>query len=113
MPFGSGVRSPRQTPCPAADGLAVAGRHVDPLGIGGCGRAGMARMLAARGAVVSGSDLSRSEATDALMAEGIKIGFDQSRPWLPGAEEGGCDLVVASAAIKPDHPQMLEAQRRG
>src|SRR5690606_1538600 len=45
--------------------------------------------------------------------EGIRIGFDQSRAWLPGPDEGGCDLVVASAAIKPDHPQMLEANRRG
>jgi UDP-N-acetylmuramate--alanine ligase len=70
-------------------------------------------MLAARGAIVTGSDLTQSETTEALATEGIRIGFDQSKQWLPGPEEGGCDLVVASAAIKPDHPQMLEAQRRG
>ncbi|MBX3375777.1 MAG: UDP-N-acetylmuramate--L-alanine ligase [Phycisphaeraceae bacterium] len=91
----------------------VAGKRVYMVGIGGCGMAGLARMLKARGAVVSGSDLNPSEATDQLEREGIAVGFDQSRSWLPGHEEGGCDLVVASAAIKPDHPQMLEAERRG
>lgn len=96
-----------------------AGKHVYMVGIGGCGMAGLARMLRARGAIVSGSDMAASETTDLLSREGISIGFDQSRPWLPGeggedeAAEGGCDLVIASAAIKPDHPQLLEAQRRG
>jgi UDP-N-acetylmuramate--alanine ligase len=71
--------------------------------------AGLARMLACRGGVVGGSDLSRSETTQLLEREGIRVGFDQSRPWLPE----DCDLVVASAAIKPDHPQVLEAERRG
>jgi UDP-N-acetylmuramate--alanine ligase len=79
------------------------------IGIGGCGMAGLARMLKARGAKVSGSDLSPGEATQALASEGVEVGFDQSKAWLPE----GCDLVVASAAIKPDHPQLLEAQRRG
>jgi UDP-N-acetylmuramate--alanine ligase len=85
------------------------------IGIGGCGMAGLARMLSRRGAIVQGSDLQRSETTDLLEREGILVGFDQSRQWLPGREDGGaggCDLVIASAAIKPDHPQMLEANRR-
>src|SRR4029453_4409288 len=69
----------------------------------------LARMLKARGALVSGSDMAPSPTTEALTAEGIAVGLDQSRPWLPDA----CDFVVASAAIRPDHPQMLEAQRRG
>jgi UDP-N-acetylmuramate--alanine ligase len=91
----------------------IAGKRVYLIGIGGCGMAGLARMLKGRGAIVSGSDLAQSETTDLLDREGIDVSFDQSRSWLPGDEEGGCDLVIASAAIKPDHPQMLEAQRRG
>lgn len=70
---------------------------------------GLARMLAARGAVVSGSDKEPSSATEALTAEGIDVGFDQSKQWLPEA----CDVVIASAAIRPEHPQMLEAVKRG
>lgn len=94
-------------------GFDVADKHAYLIGIGGCGMAGLARMLKARGAIVSGSDLAQSDATDLLGREGISVGFDQSVAWLPGDDEGGCDLVIASAAIKPDHPQMLEAQRRG
>ena len=87
----------------------VSGRSVYLIGIGGCGMSGLARMLRARGAIVSGSDTSPSEATTALVTAEFEVGFDQSKSWLPEA----CDLVVASAAIKPTHPQVLEAERRG
>lgn len=86
----------------------VAGLPIYLIGIGGCGMSGMARMLRARGAIVSGSDLARSDATDHLVAEGIPVTFDQSTPWLPDR----CGLVVASAAVRPDHPHVLEAQQR-
>jgi UDP-N-acetylmuramate--alanine ligase len=85
------------------------GRHIYMIGIGGCGMSGLARMLLGRGAIVSGSDKESSDTTELLQYEGIAVGLDQSRAWLP--EE--CDLVIASAAIKPDHPQMMEAERRG
>lgn len=87
----------------------VAGKSVYLIGIGGCGMSGLARMLATRGASVSGSDQARQESTDALAAEGIAVGFDQSKEWLPQV----CDVVVASAAVKPDHPQMRAAHLRG
>ncbi len=87
----------------------VASKNLYLIGIGGCGMSGLARMLKARGALVSGSDKSPSDATMLLEREGVRVGFDQAHSWLPDA----CDLVVASAAVKPDHPQMLEAQRRG
>lgn len=87
----------------------VSGRHIYLIGIGGCGMSGLARMLNARGASVSGSDMKPTEATDSLVAAGFEVGFDQSKAWLPDA----CELVVASAAIKPNHPQVLEAERRG
>lgn len=85
-----------------------AGKCIYLIGIGGCGMSGLARMLRGRGARVSGSDAYSSPFTESLAAEGVKVGFDQSGQ-LP--EE--CDLIIASAAIKPDHPQLLEADRRG
>lgn len=88
--------------------MAVAGKHVYMIGIGGCGMSGLARMLRARGGVLSGSDSSPSTYTHMLETEGVAIGYDQSRSWLPD----DCDLVIASAAIKPDHAQVLEAERR-
>lgn len=110
MPSTNAVTTPRRAPGASnGDLFEVAGTRAYLIGIGGCGMAGMARMLRARGANVSGSDLAASEVTTALATEGIQVGFDQSRSWLPEI----CDLVIASAAVKPDHPQMLEAQRRG
>jgi len=85
------------------------GRSVYLVGIGGCGMSGLARMMRSRGAAVSGSDKEQSEATEALVGEGMAVGFDQSRPWIPEQ----CDVLVATAAVRPDHPQLLEAQRRG
>jgi UDP-N-acetylmuramate--alanine ligase len=89
--------------------LVVRGKRVYMIGIGGCGMSGLARMLKARGAEMSGSDSSGSVYTEMLEREGVEVGYDQSRAWLPG----GCELVIASAAIRPDHPQVLEAERRG
>lgn len=89
--------------------LRLCGKHVYLIGIGGCGMSGLARMLKSRGALVEGSDSGRSVYTEALSREGIAVGLDQSKAWLPDL----CDLVIASAAIRPDHPQLLEAERRG
>ncbi|HYD00360.1 MAG TPA: Mur ligase family protein [Phycisphaerales bacterium] len=87
----------------------VKGKRCYLVGIGGSGMQGMARMLKARGAVVSGSDSGHTPTTDRLTADGFNVDFDQTRHWLPEAT----DIVIASAAIKPDHPQMLEAATRG
>ncbi len=98
--------NPPTVPPPSLD---VACRHVFFVGIGGCGMSGLARMVRARGGIVSGSDMSRQETTDALAADGIAVSLDQSAAGLPPL----CDLVVVSAAIKADHPQYNEAVRRG
>jgi UDP-N-acetylmuramate--alanine ligase len=87
----------------------VRGKHAYLVGIGGCGMSGLARMLKARGAIVTGSDKEQSAATDALVAEGISVVFDQAAGVLPES----CDLVIHSAAVRPDHPEMLAATTRG
>ncbi|MFO0874725.1 MAG: UDP-N-acetylmuramate--L-alanine ligase [Phycisphaerales bacterium] len=86
-----------------------AGKHIHFVGIGGSGMCGLARMLRSRGAIVGGSDVAESEATSALVEEGIAVRLEQSSGWLPDQ----CDLVIASAAIKPEHPELMAAQRRG
>jgi UDP-N-acetylmuramate--alanine ligase len=89
---------------PLAHGL----RRIYMLGIGGCGMAGLARMLRSAGAEVAGSDMCATETIDALTAEGIAVDLDQS-----GRLPEGTQLVIASAAIRPDHAQVLDAERRG
>jgi len=85
------------------------GRRCHFVGIGGCGMSGLARLFCTRKALVGGSDREQSETTDLLASEGIAVGFDQSAGLLPEV----CDLVVISAAIRPDHTEVLSAVRRG
>lgn len=100
----------RADPSPASlPPFDVEGKNVFLIGIGGCGMSGLARMLIARGAIVAGSDLYPSESTDALIAAGVPIGFDQTIARIPD----DTDLVIASAAIQPSHPQYTAAVQRG
>ena len=87
----------------------VAGKHLYFIGVGGSGMSGLAQMLAKRGAIVAGSDKETSAVTAALEAMDIAVSLDQQFGTLPAA----CDIVIASAAIKHDHPQILTAQSRG
>jgi UDP-N-acetylmuramate--alanine ligase len=96
-------------PNPRSAPVELAGRSVYLIGIGGSGMSGLARLLRHRGALVRGSDASAQETTAALAGEGVTIDTDQTRAWLPEI----CDLVVATAAIKPEHPQLLAARERG
>lgn len=116
MPFVTRARSasdPQTTRrIPVADRL----KHGDVrdaalwfIGVGGCGMSALAEMLAGRGARCAGSDRSPSAVTRQLERRGITVWFDQERGELPER----CDAVVASAAIPPDHPELLTAQRRG
>lgn len=97
----------RPTPTPPQP-LRLASRNAYFIGIGGCGMSGLARMFKTRGCAVRGSDMGAGPATRALEAEGIRVDLDQAHDPIPD----GVDLVVASAAIKADHPQMVQARRR-
>lgn len=78
------------------------------VGIGGAGMSSIARVLIARGAAVSGSDVHESTAVVGLRALGARIWLGQDPPHLDGA-----GLVVTSSAIPADNPELLEAYRRG
>ena len=79
------------------------------LGIGGCGMSGLARILRRLGARVSGADAVESTTTAALRRDGLSVEAETPGLRLPDA----CDTLVISAAIKPSHPIVLEAERRG
>ncbi|MEM0984360.1 MAG: Mur ligase domain-containing protein, partial [Planctomycetota bacterium] len=79
------------------------------IGIGGAGMSALAGLLADEGLRVTGTDATPSPVTDRLAQAGITIGFDQTT----GAIPEDADTVIASAAIRPDHPQILEAEHRG
>lgn len=91
------------------EGRPLAGRVAYLVGVGGCGMSGLARLLMRLRVRVSGSDRTPSGVTEALERDGIGVTFDQTAGQLP--EEA--DLVIASAAIPADHPELLAATSRG
>jgi UDP-N-acetylmuramate--alanine ligase len=91
------------------EGRVFHGRQLHFVGIGGCGMSGLAMMLKSRGAFVTGSDQSDGEMITRLNECGISVRLGPAIQSLPP----GTDLVIASAAIKPDHPEILAAQASG
>lgn len=98
--------NPRLTELPLPD---FAGRRIWLVGIGGCGMSGLATMLKQRGADVRGSDMAESPTTQLLDEAGIPVTIGHDADKLPVP----CDLVVASAAVKPDHPELVAATQHG
>jgi UDP-N-acetylmuramate--alanine ligase len=85
------------------------------IGAGGAAMSGIARILLARGAMVSGSDAKDSRAVLALRTLGaeVAVGHDaHNLDLLPG---GPTCLVTTKAVHQadPDNPELLEAAARG
>ena len=92
-----------------ADARDLRGQRLHFVGIGGSGMSGLARLCAARGAVVSGSDRELSPAVVKLRDAGFAVAVPQTAAALP--DDAG--RVVVSAAIPVDHPERVAARRRG
>jgi UDP-N-acetylmuramate--alanine ligase len=67
---------------------------------------GLARVLSNLGAVCSGSDSVPSDLTALLCDSGIPVSYSQTAKDLPDP----CDVVVTSAAIAADHPEVQAAR---
>jgi UDP-N-acetylmuramate--alanine ligase len=78
------------------------------VGVGGIGMSGLAGLLVTRGARVSGSDLSGGTLVDAMRRRGIDVRLGHAASNV-GGDVG---LVVHSAAIESDNPEIREAVRR-
>ncbi|WP_308258539.1 UDP-N-acetylmuramate--L-alanine ligase [Saccharothrix obliqua] len=86
--------------------------RVHLVGIGGAGMSGIARILLARGAQVSGSDAKDSRTVLALRAQGaaVAVGHDDANL---DQLAGGPTAVVVSTAIREDNPELVGARARG
>jgi len=89
---------------PAADRLG----HVHFIGIGGAGMSGIARILLARGLVVSGSDAKDSRGLAALRALGATVQVGHAAEHLDGAS-----TVVVSSAVRDTNPELARARAEG
>lgn len=79
------------------------------IGIGGAGMSGIARILAARGARVAGSDSKDSEVAAALRALGVTVHVGHDAGHLAA----DTDCVVVSSAIRETNPELAAARERG
>jgi len=85
-------------------------RRVHLLGAGGAGVSGVGRILASRGGRVSGHDRAGSQMFDALEELGFPLELGESRASSLPAD---VELVVRSAAVPPEDPQVVAALERG
>ena len=83
-------------------------RHIHFIGIDGISMSALATIMLQRGWQVSGSDLKQSPLTQRLMQGGAKVYLGHATHHVQGA-----DIVVFTAAIRPNNPELTEARRLG
>ena len=86
------------------------GLRAHAMGIGGVGLAGVAILLRQRGWSVSGCDRhATGDQADALRRAGIPV----AEGHVPGHLDAGCNLLIHSAAVADDDPEIRRAQSLG
>lgn len=83
-------------------------QKVHCIGIGGIGLSAIADILLAQGYTVTGSDMNQNDQVDRLMGEGVKIALGHRAKNVEGS-----DLVVFSAAVGSDNPELVWAREEG
>ena len=81
------------------------------IGIGGIGMSALARYWKLKGLAVSGYDLTPSDLTDQLQAEGIAVHFTDDPDYIPKDVEG--TLVVYTPAVPEDLSEMVYVREHG
>ncbi len=76
------------------------------VGIGGISMSGLAVILKRAGFDVSGSDRDRSEVTENLEKEGIKVFYGQKSENVTA----DIDVAILTAAIRPDNPEYKQIE---
>ena len=82
--------------------------RVHLVGIGGSGMSGIARVLAATGHQVTGTDRAASEVTASLETAGIRVFIGEDSGWVDQS-----DTVISTYAVRDHHPEMVRARERG
>lgn len=83
-------------------------------GIGGVGLGPLAEIARDAGHSVHGSDVHESMTTDELRRRGITVSTDQSGDYLAYLHsQQRIDWLVYTAALPPDHPELVRARELG
>ena len=94
--------------CLPAGGHARTMKTYHFIGLGGIGMSGIARVHLELGDAVQGSDVKKGPILEALEKRGVKVFVGHDASFVKGA-----DVVVYSSAVPSDHPERVEAERRG
>ncbi len=82
-------------------------KNIHCIGIGGVGLSAIAEILLARGYHVSGSDMKESDLTENLKRKGAEIYIGHR-----GSNVENADLIVYSAAIAEENPEIVRAREK-
>ena len=83
-------------------------KHIHFIGIGGSGMYPLAQILHKQGYYLTGSDNNETETLKAVRAMGIPVYMGQRAENIEGA-----DLIVHTAAIMADNPELIAAKASG
>lgn len=83
-------------------------KHIHFIGIGGSGMYPLAQILHTKGYYLTGSDNNETETLDAVRKLGIPVFMGQRAENIEGA-----DLIVHTAAIMPDNPELIASHQSG
>ena len=83
-------------------------KHIHFIGIGGSGMYPLAQILHTRGYYLTGSDNNETTTLDAVRSMGIPVTLGQRAENIEGA-----DLIVHTAAIMEDNPELIAARASG
>ncbi len=78
------------------------------IGIGGVSMSALAELLLSKGVPVTGSDRQETEVTDRLASLGANIVYEHKAGNVEGAS-----LVVRTAAVHDDNPEVVRAREKG
>ena len=83
-------------------------KHIHFIGIGGSGMYPLAQILHSKGYYLTGSDNNETETLKAVRSMGIKVYMGQRAENIEGA-----DLIIYTAAIMSDNPELIAARESG
>ncbi len=85
------------------------GKNIYMTGIAGSSMSGIAFILSDIGCTVSGSDRSLPKDVASFESRGIKVYNNHAAENIPA----DCDILVYTAAVDSNNPEIIEARRRG
>ncbi len=83
-------------------------KHIHFIGIGGSGMCPIAEILHHRGYYITGSDINESETIQKIRSYNIPVTIGQKAENIKGA-----DLIVYTAAVKKNNPELAAALKSG